>query len=299
MLDLKKVTFTLTENRPLDSERFDPELLEKRIVFAMMTRGNDIYYKTLLYLLQQKDAFKHMGAVLVAKMLAAPAELMFTMMLQAPGEYYHVLDSDVAPATHTTLQLLAHNMDIVVSPLYMYDGCSNSLHLNVHYTDDCFREQTPKLPEEGLERIFSSSFGSLLIKRRVLEMFKQSGESFTGWSSIIDEKFKDAPQDITFFAKARALGFDAYIDWSCEVGTHHKYVELNPAVVETYTAQRLFDLKYGPEEKRKLLGTSDGRAVLANDLKRGFDLERTGSPAGAEPCAVGCAPGSDSGDGEA
>jgi len=284
MLDGNKTTglkLEVTKNdvRHINLDDISQELLDTNVVFAFMTRGNDIYYKLVMYLLQQKEAFKNMGLVTAAKMWGGGAcELLFNIAVQTEAAFFHILDSDVAPQRDTTLRLMSHDLDVVASPLWFYDGCMNSIHLNVHYDNRCLREQTPKPPTEGVEKVFATSFGSVLIKRRVLDMFKQSEESFVEYSSLIDESFKGAPPDTIFFAKVNALGFDVHIDWGCEVGTHHKFVELNSPTIETFVAHRMFDLKYGAERKREHLGTTDGRQMLADDIKRGFDLKQPGSP---------------------
>ena len=269
-------TIVDTDVRELNLDGVDPKLLEMPITFAFTTRGNDIFYRTLTYLLQQKDAFKNMCLVAAINMWRASCELMLKMVVQTPGEFCHILDTDVAPHRETTIRLVGHNVDIVASPVWFYDGGTNSIHLNFHQDDRCLREHTPMPPEAGLKKIFSTSFGSVLIKRRVLDTFLQAKEAFTEWSGLIDKKFESAAPDTIFFAKANALGFDVFIDWGCEVGTHHKYVSLNSPTIETFVAHRLFDLKYGPEHKRELLGTIEGRQQLGNDLARGLDLNKPG-----------------------
>lgn len=263
----------------IDIDDVDKELLERPVIFAFTTRGNDIYYRFVMYIMQQKEAFRHMGLVAASHMWGGKPGLLFDICINVAGEFYHILDPDIAPECGTTLRLMRHDLDIVASPLWYYDGCSNSIHLNLHYDKRCIREYTPKVPEEGLEQIFATSFGSVVIKRRVLEVFSQAKEEFCIWSSLIDEEFKAASPENIFFAKANALGFDVFMDWGCEVGTHNRFVELNSPTIETFVAQRHFDLKYGSERKRELLNTPNGRETLANDLKRGFDLSSTRSVA--------------------
>lgn len=249
----------------------DEDVFDLPIVFAFTTRGNDVYSHLVTYLLQQKHVFKSMSLVTATNTHKPSCDLLFDMCLQVPFEYLHMLDSDVAPRKDTTARLLSHRLDVVASPVYFYDAHENSIHLNVHYDEQCRREFTPKGPADGLEKVFHVSFASTVIHRRVIEMFKQTEESYTTWSPLIPEPFKRAAPDGIFFAKVAAFGFDVYIDWACEFATHHKYVGLGPQVIETFVAHRVLDREIGPERKLELLSTAEGRAELAAILQRGRD----------------------------
>ena len=272
-----------TDANEFSMEGIDYSVLDKKVTFAFCTRGNDIYSRLVTYLLQQHHVFKHMNLVTASNQWRPSCDFLFEMVGQTNYEYAHILDTDVAPRKDTTVRLISHGVDIVSCPVWFYDGGTNSIHLNFHTDERCLREHTPRDPSEGLEKVFATSFGCVVINRRVLDTFIQTGQKFTTWSDLIDEQFKEAAPDTIFFAKAQALGFDVYMDWSCEFATHHKFVELNSRTIETFVAHRLFDRDMGVEAKREMLSSTEGRNELCNRLQRGPDAEPGGPDDADEP----------------
>ncbi len=261
-------------NFPMDD--LDPEVLKKKVTFAYCSRGNDVFPGLVTYLLQQHHVFESMSLVSATQDYRPSTDFLFELVNKTNYEFVHLLEPNVAPRKDTTVRLMTHDVDIVSCPVWFYDDGTNSIHLNYHTDEECLREYTPKDPSAGLERIFASSFGCVVIKKRVIDTFFQTSEKFGTWSNLIDEKFQEASPDTIFFAKAKAFGFDAYLDWSCEFATHHKHLSLNARTVETFVAHRPFARELGVEEKRAKLGTKEGRAELADRLQRGPDVEHSG-----------------------
>lgn len=264
------------EARNAAIEGLDPKMLEKPVTFAYSTKGNDVYAGLVTYLLQQHQVFDLMALVTATQLHQPSIDFIFELIQKTKYEFAHILDCDLGPRRDTTLRLMSNDVDIVACPVWFYDEGTNSLHLNYHTDEDCLREYTPEDPSAGLQKIFAASLECLVIKKRVIETFYQTKEKFGEWSELIDAKFKQSSPDTIFFAKAQALGFDAYMDWSCEFANHHRYISLNARTVETFVAHRLFDRELGVEEKRAMLATKEGREELANRLQRGPDVKHYG-----------------------
>ncbi len=228
----------------MDKIEIPEEVLNKRVCIGFTTRGNDIYFRTVFFLLNQLNVFKNLSVMAVAKLWGPGSEQLFKAMAEGPFDYLLFLDSDVAPRDDTLVRMILRDKDIVSCPVWMCDmGAKPHIHLNLHYGPDRQRVVTPK--QEGLERVHSTSWACVGMKKRVLEMFLQTGESFTQWSDLIDERFKNLEPDNMFFEKCNALGFEVYMDWDLEFAIHHKYVGLSAPVLEEFVARRLYGFQEG------------------------------------------------------
>ena len=227
------------------------EVLNKKICIGFTTRGNDIFFRTVFFLLNQMNVFKNLSVMAVAKLWGPGSEQLFEAMAKGPYDYLLFLDSDVAPRDDTLVRMILRDKDIVSCPTWMCDmGARPHIHLNLHYGPDRKRVVVPK--EGGLERVHSTSWACVGMKKRVLEMFLQTGESFTKWSELIDEKFKNLEPDNKFFEKCHAFGFEVYMDWDLEFAVHHKYVALSAPVLEEFVARRFYGI--GEEEQKQRAG---------------------------------------------
>ncbi len=283
-------------NDPL-FEGIDPELFKKSVTFLYMTRSNDIYHEFCTFLVRQAKIFERMGCALVQNSWRPAVEELFELGLECGSEFVHILDTDVGLQHDVAAKLMNRDLDIVASPLYFYDPAANDLHLNVHYDDRLAREYTPRMPEGGLEEIFATAFGSVMIKRRVLETFKQADESYCTWTDFIHEQFKDCSPDTIFFIKCQEFGFKVHMDWSIKIGTHHKYARFNTTLAEKIYVQRFFDVVFGPELKNKMFETPEGQNQLKTALQHhyasGLARRGAGSSDRTKPGPEG-APGTDS-----
>lgn len=127
------------------------------------------------------------------------------------------------------------DLDICASPVWMYDPSTNDLHLNAIRTQGTREYRLGK----GIEKVFNTSFGSVLIRRRVLDAFVMAKEKFTEPSPLISEfqGHELFPPDSVFFAKAAKLGFPVHIDWTCPFATHHKYAQFNTPFVMNFVSK--------------------------------------------------------------
>jgi hypothetical protein len=219
---------------------FKLETLKTKVAIAFTTRGNDLYWKTVLWLLNQSNIFQDFSILASVSLWGPGAEQLFEQVTKMACDGVLVVDSDVAPANATLLRLIESGKDIVTCPVWMYDGATHDVHLNCHYDDRRQRVYQPKQPIVGLEKVWASSWGCVWIRKRVLEMFVQAKETFSKWSPILPKELDSIPPDTIFYAKAHALGFDVWMDWSCEFATHHKLVALDSPTLEVFLKRRLF-----------------------------------------------------------
>jgi hypothetical protein len=249
----------------------DPKIFrEESVAFLYMTRGNDIYHEFVTYLLRQCRLFLKFSCVVVQNSWKPAVEDLFEIALESRCNWIHLMDTDIGLPYHTTGRLIANDHDICASPLYFYDPGNNEIHLNVHYQPSLMREYTPRMPEGGCEEVLTTAFGSVVIRKRVLEAFKQANWSFCEWTPDIDEAYKDCSPDTIFFLKARALGFKVWMDWRIPIGTHHKWCRFDTTLAEKLYVQRWWDVTFGPDEKAKLTTTPEGRQKLQSAIQRHY-----------------------------
>ena len=216
----------------------------KKILIGVATRGNDIYYKLCGWLLNQKDSKAEHIDVLFAVCHTGAAfaqNLIFEQLVAQPYDYLFLVDSDLHPPDDIIDKLISHDKDIIKAPVWHYDPISLEIHADITKKEDMIRRYN--CPTGGVEKIFTSSFSCLMIKRRVLERFIQKGETFTLWSPLIHPQFKASQSDSIFFAKTRAFGFDAWVDWSLRDVVHHKIVDLGGPVLDKYFINRAKQLE--------------------------------------------------------
>jgi len=208
---------------------------EVKLALAYTSRGNDVFWGLPMYILRQREMFRDFKVFVGVYLWGTPIEKLFNDSLDQEWDYLHILDSDVCPEPNTSMALVANALDICASPVWMYDASTNDMHLNVLRAPG---QREYKLGN-GIEKVFSSSFGSVMIARRVFDTFKMSGESFTKPSPLISEylHYETYPPDTVFFAKAHKLGFSVHIDWTCQFATHHKYAFFNTPFVMNFVGK--------------------------------------------------------------
>lgn len=219
---------------------FRRETLDKHVTFAFNTRGNDIYWAFMNFLVMQTNIFKNISMFVSQSMWGPGAENLFKELSKYSCDYIVLMDTDVEPKIETVVRMIERDKDIVSCPTWMYDGVQQDIHLNCHVDGTMDRCYVPQ--QGGLQKVFNTSWACVLISHRVLETFAQTKEDFIKWSPLVDEKFKPVAPDSMFFLKAQALGFDVYMDWDCEFATHHKYVSLNAPTTETFLKRRLYGI---------------------------------------------------------
>jgi hypothetical protein len=202
----------------------------------MSTRGNDLNNELVKWLLKITNEKKHNINVQLSKCATsariAQSNLIRTIQGIPEYDYALFLDTDITPPTNIFETLIPLDKDIVTAPIWFFDENTSSIHLNVHYTTHAEYLDRIYYPKaSGVEEIIGSSFGCLLVKKRVLDKFKEVGEDPVVWSSLIDNCWRTGENDNVFFAKAGKLGFKSYVCWDARGGTHRRVVNLNDKVL--------------------------------------------------------------------
>ena len=215
-------------------------ILEKKVIICIPTRGIDIYWKLVTFILQQYQTWPELQLLFSRSTWQAGILPMFRYLENKDYDYAFFVDADVGPQWDTILQLLSHDKPMVSAPVYMFETNSLDLHFNVH-RDEKFEHIHHQ--GEGLEKIHSTSFASLLMHKSVLEKFRESGEAYTEWSPIVPEYLKTCPSDIQFFSKCAHFGIDLFVDWDCTMSVHHKYVELSTNSLDMFALRKADEIR--------------------------------------------------------
>ena len=136
------------------------------------------------------------------------------------GEWVWRIDDDQVFTPSTLMRLLAHDVDLV-APLVM--------HRKPPFEPVAYREQQPDgkflpwamtdIPQYGLHPVAATGGSGLLIRRRVFEALEKP------YFEIGQLKSDDLSEDLYFHQKARAAGFQAWLDVETSLG------HLTPMVV--------------------------------------------------------------------
>lgn len=235
-------------------------MLDTHVFLGMHTRGNDLYWRTVLYVIAQTFIFKRISLAFSVSTWTVATKKLFDHFLNTKAEFLQLIDSDVCPPEETTAKLASHDADIVTAPVWMYEPNNNNIHLNV--TKDIDHDvRMYEAGDGGLEEIENASFSAMLIRRNVLQGFVDAGESYAEWSPLIGDHIKPHTHDLVFCQKARALGFKLYVDWDIKPATHHKHVEVCDETLEQYLINRehAVDMRGWDEEYARIFRYSDSR----------------------------------------
>lgn len=155
------------------------------------------------------------GSLVITVHGQSPASARNTIAEQAiNNDCTHVLflDDDMIPPPDTLMKLLAHDKDIV-SCLYLlrtyphfpafFDEAYDSGFCRYAFLDE---------KEAKLEKGVNAGLGCVLIKT---EVFKAMEKPWVRLGEIVKDGWCD---DIAFFNRARARGFDVYCDLNAPVG---------------------------------------------------------------------------------
>ena len=202
------------------------------ILIGVVTRGADIHYKLVTYLITMVHNEHHnVGVSFVVSPESARKgqEQMFQTSVTKGYEYLLMIDSDVIPEPNTIHKLLAVGSDIAVAPVWHYSTYLKQIHLDV---------QKYGKPENflfnagtGIERIRSASFGCMLIKTSVLTKFVKARERFTYYSPFIFKKYENHPSDSVFFAKCRKFKVVMKVNWDVHT-EHFKRISLSTSNIK-------------------------------------------------------------------
>jgi len=198
----------------------------KKLIIGVCTRGNDLYYKLIDWFIPYINQPKMATEILLQPSPHSASYgqgRLFETAIDHGADYILVIDSDIGPVDGCVERMMSHDKDIVLAPIWFYDDAQRDVHLNV-ILPNMSRLHTKR---KGLERIDGASFGLMLVKVAALRKFREAGESFTEWSPLIDPRYKTAGlSDTMFFAKAKKLGIEAWVDWDITGVVHCRLVEL-------------------------------------------------------------------------
>lgn len=170
------------------------------------------------------------------------------------------IDSDNPPLVNP-LDLIDHDKDIIGLPtrVWQHGGLSTSHHWNVYddLGDEGFR---PRPQSEGLEKVDAIGTGCYVAARRVFEALSLS-------RPYVRETFADGivkvGSDLSFCRKARAAGFEIWVDWGylCEHESHVFLLEVM-RLNESVRAQAIAEVEErGPIERKDGMGRLRTAAV--------------------------------------
>ena len=202
-----------------------------KILIGIATRGGDIYPKVIQFLFTLYGKENYTVCIQPSPMNVAEGQSkLFTLAYANNVDYLILMDSDIVPPIDAIERLIATGKDIVTAPIWFTHD--NKFALNISYQEDLntvglvYKEKT-----SGVEKIAHSSFGCICISRKVLAKFKEANEHPILWSPLLDEKYLPCYTDAIFHAKARKLGFQAWIDWDIKGSIHYKLCELSSEAI--------------------------------------------------------------------
>jgi len=216
----------------------------KRVLIGIATRGCDMYYKLAGWLLNQQLKDGIQLEVVFAQSNASASysqNLLFKKAVEGTWDYLLMLDSDICPPVDAVERMIAADKDMVKAPVWHFCPHLREIHIDITKVGDKSRRTMCDAPTQGLERILTTSFSCLLIKRFVLEGFVAMGEDFTTWSPMLPENRNGLQSDVIFFAKAKELGHELWVDWSIKDTIHYKHVELSNHSLDKYFVNRLME----------------------------------------------------------
>lgn len=212
-----------------------------KITVCMATRGSDIYYKVVDWLLaytQNRPSDWDLKVMLCMSPYSAAEgqEKLFVDALNNGSDYLFIMDSDVCPPIGCIEHMISDDKDVVIAPVWSYDSGQFDIHLMV-CKEPTLKIRTYKMGV-GIEEICGGGFGSVLIKRHVLQEFANRREPFMMRSNLLGIEQFDLMPDNIFFSKCRKLGFKIWVDWDIKPTYHYRYVELCDNTIDNIVKMR-------------------------------------------------------------
>lgn len=210
-----------------------------KLLVGVCTRGADIHFKT--YEFMAHTVFSTPGAqmVMVHSPFAASdgQEKLFNMFADSDFDYLLVVDADVVPQLDAFAKMVAHDKQIVLAPVWFYNDKYNTIAYGAyHQWAKNKKEEREKVQRvvktKGLEKVVSGGFGCMLVRKDVVQKFRDNNLLFAKWDKSLGEHMQERASDNIFWAKCTNLEIDAYIDWSIET-THYRTVGLCNKLVES------------------------------------------------------------------
>jgi hypothetical protein len=232
---------------------------EKKIFLAVPTgeraRNADFYdyYNTLIRPEGTICSFAH------GQSPAKNRNEMIALAQKTDCTHIFFLDDDMAPAPDILMKLMIHNVDIV-SALYL---SRNYPHLPIFF-DTAYHNGLCKYsfltPEKsGLQKGVNCGFGCVLID---LKVFKDLEKPYVRLGEIVKDEWCD---DVGFFNRVRAAGFEIYCDFDVLVGHNHN-ITLFPKRLENGSWVTEYRIGAGAVTFPQVLPTDDIIEQQVNEL---------------------------------
>jgi hypothetical protein len=169
------------------------------------------------------------------------------------------LDDDMAPPADIVKRLAAHNVDIA-SGLYL---SRNFPHMPIFF-DKAYENGLNKYSaltpgRTGLQKGVNCGFGCVLIN---LEVFKRMEKPYIRLGEIVKDEWCD---DIGFFNRVRAFGYDVYCDFDVCVGHSHT-VNIFPKRLEDGTWVTEYRVTGGNVQIAQIIPTDEEIAKQEKEL---------------------------------
>jgi hypothetical protein len=201
-----------------------------KVLIGLATRGNDIHPALVEWMLWEIGKSKYsvqLSMIISPHSAANGQQQVFEIAWEHGYDYVLIVDSDIIPPKGAVDKMVEDAKDILLAPIWFYDGHTKDIHLNVNFTGLGFssRVYTPKAT--GIEKIKTASFGCIMVSRKVLQTFMEKGEKFTFTSPMLDQfTTYNHNSDSIFFKKAEIFGYEAWVDWSIQPTVHTRPVDL-------------------------------------------------------------------------
>ena len=211
-----------------------PTSSNPKIAIGIASRGYDIIPPLVGFIVDTMTKYEIELIINSCGFSAAISqEVVFQNALCRGCDYLLLVDTDVTPPGNALDVLLSCNKDIVSAPVWHYNAGLGVIHLNAtrKLNELTFKENT-----SGVEEVETTSFGCILISKKVLDAFKEAGESFVYWSKLLDEKYNNnvISSDTIFYFKAKKLGFPTYVCWDLKGCEHFTRVNLSSRMLGVF-----------------------------------------------------------------
>ena len=213
--------------------------LYMKIIVGIVSRGNDINYKLARFISElSKDRTKDFTFLIQDSPYSAQEgqEKLFKQLENIEFDYAFITDTDVAVELEALDKMIEVKKDVVIGPVWHYDISTRDIHLNIHYSGGeqlgiDSRVYFPK--SKGVDKIISSSFGCMLIAKRVFDIFKEKGLPYTRDGS-------DKLSDNILFRRFKDLRIECWVRWDIKT-EHFKVVSLSTDVIDRLLQRGIID----------------------------------------------------------
>lgn len=200
-----------------------------KVIIGIATRGTDIHYSLIAYLLNLQKQSKHDIHIILAQCSISPYIAQMTLLenaLKETFDYFFFIDSDVCPPDGAIDKIIEINGDIVTIPVWHYDENTQEVHLNASINGSRIYSYG-----KGIEQIIHTSFACVGIKKSVFDKFIQHKQNPLKWDNTLVHELKNVGSDTIFFRKCARLEIPVYINWDIRGAIHYKTIALSDKVI--------------------------------------------------------------------